>query len=337
MSNEWYIKINNVEHGPLSSDKLKQLAQQGKVTPDTPLKNGESIGWVTASHVKGLFPMAASAGTPATAKASPPRPASSASNPTPKPPSAIPPALPQRAASSPASVRWYVCENGKTFGPHSNDELKEMAREGTVGPAAQVKEGEHGRLMLVSQVPGIAFPTAREQQALSTEFVPRAKPETVSRPCPFCGETILVVAKKCKHCGEFLDQGSVAVTKPKTSGKGMPSSGNEELRQIASYQRGVIFCLLFEIPAYVGVVALPPPLNIVPVLVLLIVAIVGVVFVFRIAIRVYSAVAGIFLGILTFVPCLGLIVLLIINQGATKRLTENGIKVGLFGASMSQF
>ena len=26
-----------------------------------------------------------------------------------------------------------------------------------------------------------------------------------TRPCPFCGEAILYVAKKCKHCGEFLD------------------------------------------------------------------------------------------------------------------------------------
>lgn len=25
-----------------------------------------------------------------------------------------------------------------------------------------------------------------------------------TKPCDFCGETILTVAKKCKHCGEFL-------------------------------------------------------------------------------------------------------------------------------------
>jgi hypothetical protein len=30
-------------------------------------------------------------------------------------------------------------------------------------------------------------------------------PQKESRDCPFCGEKILAIARKCKHCGEFLD------------------------------------------------------------------------------------------------------------------------------------
>jgi hypothetical protein len=32
------------------------------------------------------------------------------------------------------------------------------------------------------------------------------------KDCPFCGEQIRAVAKKCKHCGEFLDRRRVVTT-----------------------------------------------------------------------------------------------------------------------------
>jgi hypothetical protein len=58
--------------------------------------------------------------------------------------------------------------------------------------------------------------------------------------------------------------------------------------------------------------------------------------VFLLAIKVYSTGVGVLLGILTLVPCIGLIVLLIVNGKATGILKQNGIKVGLLGANLSQ-
>ena len=69
------------------------------------------------------------------------------------------------------------------------------------------------------------------------------------------------------------------------------------------------------------------------------VAITGTVFTFLLAIKVYNVVAGALLGLLTLIPylfCLGLIVLLIVNQKATHILQQNGIKVGLMGANLRE-
>ena len=56
MATEWYVRTSNAERGPISSDTLKHLALEGKVTPQTPLRKGATGAWISASHVKGLFP-----------------------------------------------------------------------------------------------------------------------------------------------------------------------------------------------------------------------------------------------------------------------------------------
>ena len=46
----------------------------------------------------------------------------------------------------------------------------------------------------------------------------RSKVPDRNRPCPYCGETILAVAKKCKHCGEWVS-GDLTMGGP---ARGMP-------------------------------------------------------------------------------------------------------------------
>ena len=50
---------------------------------------------------------------------------------------------------------------------------------------------------------------------------PATQPTT--KPCPMCGEKILVVAKKCKHCGEYLD-GRKAVSASSQAPNSVPSN-----------------------------------------------------------------------------------------------------------------
>ena len=51
-------------------------------------------------------------------------------------------------------------------------------------------------------IPLAATPVGAAMTAAST---PSAAPAQPRRPCPSCGEMILSIARKCRHCGEFVD------------------------------------------------------------------------------------------------------------------------------------
>ena len=70
------------------------------------------------------------------------------------------------------------------------------------------------------------------------------------------------------------------------------------MRQIASYQRGIILCILVQILAYVAVIVCGTrsPLAGVAGLVLLCAVIAGVVFAVLLAMKVYSTGMGIIMG-----------------------------------------
>lgn len=72
-NNHWYVTLDGAERGPASSGQLKQLAAQGKLKPNTPIRRADMDRPVPASKIKGLFP---AGGQPSVAAAAPePEPA----------------------------------------------------------------------------------------------------------------------------------------------------------------------------------------------------------------------------------------------------------------------
>jgi hypothetical protein len=102
------------------------------------------------------------------------------------------------------------------------------------------------------------------------------------------------------------------------------------------YQRRVMLAILATIPGNVlmGIAPTQPPSIAVPLAVVsAMIALLLVVFVFLFAKNVYSVDAAIVSSILMFTPCISLVVLVVLNQSAIRRLRSAGVAVGFLGAS----
>jgi len=109
------------------------------------------------------------------------------------------------------------------------------------------------------------------------------------------------------------------------------SYGQEYLRSVATYQKGILICILIYIAGIIGIPVIGPFAA--PVVG--VASLVGAVFVFLLAFRIFGGFVGFVLGVLTLIPCIGLIALLVVNGKATSVLRQHGIKVGLLGANLS--
>ncbi|VTR91166.1 Uncharacterized protein OS=Fimbriimonas ginsengisoli Gsoil 348 GN=OP10G_3938 PE=4 SV=1 [Gemmata massiliana] len=109
-----------------------------------------------------------------------------------------------------------------------------------------------------------------------------------------------------------------------------------DLRAIAGHQKAILLCILVNICLTIAQFTVPDDnLRLILALVSIPIAIAATVFVFLLSTKIYSSGVGVLLGILTLIPCIGLIVLLVINGKATSLLKSRGIHVGLLGARTS--
>jgi hypothetical protein len=110
-----------------------------------------------------------------------------------------------------------------------------------------------------------------------------------------------------------------------------PERSMAELYAIARYQRTLIYCILFLLLDYGIAMAMPEEVRLFLLLPHLAVGVIAAIYVFRLSLEIYSTGTGIALAIGTMIPCIGLLVLVVINSKATGTLNVYGVRVGFLG------
>ena len=107
---------------------------------------------------------------------------------------------------------------------------------------------------------------------------------------------------------------------------------------VARHQRGLNLCMLVYVACIVFFKVAPEgPARTVAAFLSLAVLVLAGVFVVLLASKLYSTVFAVVVGVLTLVPCGGILYAAYLSRQATTLLRRNGYTVGLLGADLSQF
>ena len=115
---------------------------------------------------------------------------------------------------------------------------------------------------------------------------------------------------------------------------GLRQNRRENLRKVAVYQKGIVACILVYLVVLAAQFAIPESMTIGLIGVALCDVMCGTVIVFLLSTKVYKTSVGVWMSLLTMIPCLGLGMLAITDRRATALLRQNGIRVGPFGANL---
>jgi hypothetical protein len=117
---------------------------------------------------------------------------------------------------------WFIKHNGRIFGPVSSRRLTELASESRIESETLIRKGSQGAWVTASKVKGLLDDprdeSPPEASDLGPDFVPietvttkdsfrkDIEKSSLQKLCPFCAESIALLAIKCRFCGEFLNK-----------------------------------------------------------------------------------------------------------------------------------
>ncbi len=118
---------------------------------------------------------------------------------------------------------------------------------------------------------------------------------------------------------------------------GVKSGRREDLKTVAAAQKSIMVCILLQMVGGASQFFVPQEYLLFVAIGLLCIIVASTVSVFVLAMKVFNVGLGVVYALGALLPCIGLIVLLIVNQKATRILRDNGHAVGFLGADLSQF